>query len=772
MNRLFKFIMGIFAGCILVSCTVQTEPEALVLVPYPDQLELTEGHFKITGHTRVYVSEDDPLLVSTAKYFIEKLDMMFGMTLETGSTNDPGNSKQAVILVLDGNLTDLGQEGYHLDVTPDQVVVKAKTNNGIFYGIQTLIQVIHSNSGEAGNRKISIPALRIVDKPVLEWRGMHLDVSRHFFDKEFIKKYLDILAAHKMNVLHWHLTDDQGWRIEIKKYPELTNLAAWRVDHTDKPWNYEVEITNDPGKKLYGGYYSQEDIREIVDYARQRFITIVPEIEMPGHSQAALTAYPHLSCSGKPYVKPDVPFEFTDPYCAGNDSTFIFLEDVLLEVMDMFPSEYIHVGGDEAKKTPWIHCSKCQALMKREGLTDVDQLQSYFIRKIDAFLEDHGRKLIGWDEILEGGLAPGAAVMSWRGERGGIRAAMSGHKVVMTPSGFLYFNRMQDVQDPDSPARGLQLQDVYQYNPVPENLAEENRKFIMGVQACLWTENTQKPERAELQLLPRLAALSEIAWTSPEKRSWTRFHDQLLGYYSYLDRLGTNYFVPAPTGLESRVFYQEQCEISMDVDLGNTEIRYTLDGSDPEGSSTLYQGPFSVSGNTVIAARTFLPNGKFSHAKRVSIRKEPLRDAMPGETKFEPGLKYVHYSGSISSLDQFELLVPADSGITGNFIIPMEPEQDLYGFEFTGMIRIGKEGVYSFTTDSDDGSRLYVNDELIVDNDGIHGAHPVSGQIPLKAGFHPVRLMFFENLYGQHLKVWIEGPETGKTIIPDSLLYH
>ena len=750
-----------------------TEPDRLALVPWPDQVVMNDGHFKISEKTRVYVSGDERELISTVRYFIERLDQLFGLKLETAHYEGGHGKSRSVILVLDKQLDGPGDEGYILEINPDQVVIKSKTANGIFYGMQTLFQLLHTSTGDKKNQQLCLPALEIIDKPAYEWRGMHLDVSRHFFDKEFIMKYLDILATYKMNVFHWHLTDDQGWRLEIEKYPKLTDLAAWRTDHTDRPWSYEVEITSDPQKNLYGGYYTRDDIREIVGYAAERFITIVPEIEMPGHSQAALTAYPQFSCSGKPYVTPDdIPFEFTDPFCAGNDSTFIFLQDVLTEVMELFPSEYIHIGGDEAKKTPWINCPKCQARMRKEGLDNVDQLQSYFIRRVGSFLENHGRKLIGWDEILEGGLAPGAAVMSWRGEEGGIEAAGHGHKVVMTPSHYLYFNRSQSSPDPGSSGSVLTLHDVYRYDPVPEILTGEDREYVMGVQACLWTENTQTPSRAEYKLLPRLAALSEIAWTTKDNKNWQRFSEQIENQYTFLDRMNASYFIPPPAGLGDRVFYQDQCEVSMECGLKNAQIRYTLDGSDPDESSLLYRGPFTVAENTAITARTFLPSGKRSKPSRGIFRKEPLRDPVPESATLDNGLEYIRYTGSISSLDQFNLLVPAESGITDNFIIPLQPAEDHFGYAFSGMIKIGQEGVYTFYTDSDDGSRLYIHDELLVDNDGIHGANLVAGQIPLAAGYHPIKVLFFEDRYGQHLKVWIEGPGMDKQLITKEYLFH
>jgi len=532
----------LLTGYLFCSCTSEMQSKSVSVIPAPLSLERYNGRFITNQPFPVLFSSVN--LKSTADWLAVKLEDLTGTKARLIYNKNHRSVKKGIYLQLDSTLTDLGPEGYRLVVTTRNIKITAQNPAGVFYGIQSLLQLTELNDNTQA-KGLVVPAVTINDKPRFEWRGMHLDVSRHFENKEFIKKYLDILAAHKLNVFHWHLTDDQGWRIAIDKYPLLTEIGAWRVDRTDKPWDYDQEITNNKTKKLYGGFYTKEDIKEIVDYAANLHITIVPEIEMPGHSQAAMTAYPQLACSGKPYRRPaNPPFEFTDPYCAGNDSTFVFLEDVLTEVMDLFPSEYIHIGGDEAKKTPWIKCPKCRALMKREGVKDVEELQSYFVKRIEKFLEAHGRKLIGWDEIMEGGLAPGAAVMSWRGEEGGIEAASMGHDAVMTPWKYMYFNAYQDSVEAKSNRDDyiLTLAEVYNYEPVPAKLKGEQKKLIMGVQACLWSENIQTPEQAEHHTMPRLCALSEIAWSSPDKKDWNDFNERLNRHYTFLDRMGVRYY--------------------------------------------------------------------------------------------------------------------------------------------------------------------------------------------------------------------------------------
>jgi len=428
--------------------------------------------------------------------------------------------------------TLLPVEWYSLSVTPKTITINAVHEAGLFRGSRTLIQLL-----EQGRTTGSLPCLTITDYPRFPWRGMHLDPCRHFWSVEFTKKYIDLLARYKMNSFHWHLTDDQGWRIEIKKYPELTAVGAWRKGSQVGPYSRR-EYDSIP----YGGFYTQDEIREVVAYAAARHINVVPEIEMPGHALAALAAYPHLGCTGGPYEVSKGWGVFEDVFCAGNDSTFAMLEDVLTEVMELFPSEMIHIGGDECPKEAWKKCAKCQARKNAHGLKDEHELQSYFIQRIEKFVNSKGRKIIGWDEILEGGLAPNAAVMSWQGIEGGIAAARSGHYAVMSPGSHCYFDHYQGdpANEPLAIGGYTTVQKVYSYEPIPAELKPEECKYILGAQGNVWTEYILTPEHVEYMAVPRMLALAEVLWTPKAKRNEADFLSRLENEFPKLDAMKVN----------------------------------------------------------------------------------------------------------------------------------------------------------------------------------------------------------------------------------------
>ena len=464
------------------------------------------------------------------------------MGFELAVTDDrPG--RNSIQLSLDPSLVELEEEGYLLKVDKKGVLIEAPAEAGIFYGMQTLRQLLPAEvfSGTAiENLGWAVPCVEIKDYPRFKWRGMHLDVCRHFMPVEFVKKYIDLIAIQKMNRLHLHLTDDQGWRIEIKEYPKLAEISAWRDEtlvghYSDEPRKFDGQT--------HGGFYTHDDIREIVAYAEKRYVTIVPEIEMPGHSQAALAAYPEISCTGGPFKVSTIWGIRNEVFCAGNEMTFEFLENVLGEVLDLFPGEYIHVGGDECPKDRWEKCPKCQDRIHSEGLKDEHELQSYFIKRMEKYLADNNRRLIGWDEILEGGLAPNATVMSWRGEEGGIAAAKSGHDVVMTPYGYTYFDYYQADPENEPLAIGgfLPLDTVYAYDPVPAELNEQERHHILGVQGQVWTEYIPTPEKAEYMAFPRACAMAEIGWTPLDRKNFNEFSKALAHHLERLDFLNVNY---------------------------------------------------------------------------------------------------------------------------------------------------------------------------------------------------------------------------------------
>ena len=512
--------------CILGMCFHAHPILAQSVIPVPLKMEKGMGSFLLSEKTRLYTN----LQGGEAKLWENYLKAL-PVQLKEARKKD---RKQMLFLLITPKTTQLpSPESYTLSVTSQRIEIRATSGAGLFYGMQTLLQLMQP----AGTGSYSVPSVEIEDTPRFAYRGLMLDVSRHFSTKEFIKKQIDALAYYKINRLHLHLTDAAGWRLEIKKYPLLTDFAAWRTDPTWKKWwngGRKYLRYDEPGAS--GGYYTQDDIREILEYARQHYITVIPEIEMPSHSEEVLAAYPQLSCSGEPYKNSD--------FCVGNEETFTFLENVLTEVMELFPSEYIHVGGDEAGKSAWKTCPKCQKRMKDEHLANVDELQSYLIHRIEKFLNNHGRRLLGWDEILQGGIAPNATVMSWRGEEGGIAAVTSGHHAIMTPGAYCYLDSYQDApySQPEAIGGYLPLKKVYAYDPVPASLTAEQAKLVYGVQGNLWVEYIPTPEHVEYMIYPRMLALAEVAWSAPERKSWPDFHTRALSAVADLQKKGYHPF--------------------------------------------------------------------------------------------------------------------------------------------------------------------------------------------------------------------------------------
>lgn len=496
------------------------------VIPVPLKMEQGTGSFLLSEKTKLYTN----LQGGEAELWENYLKAL-PVQLKEARMKD---RKQMLFLLITPKIPQLpSPESYTLSVTSQRIEIRATSGAGLFYGMQTLLQLMQP----ASTGSYSVPSVEIEDTPRFAYRGLMLDVSRHFSTKEFIKKQIDTLAYYKINRLHLHLTDAAGWRLEIKKYPLLTDFAAWRTDPTWKKWwngGRKYLRYDEPGAS--GGYYTQDDIREILEYARQHYITVIPEIEMPSHSEEVLAAYPQLSCSGEPYKNSD--------FCVGNEETFTFLENVLTEVMELFPSEYIHVGGDEAGKSAWKTCPKCQKRMKDEHLANVDELQSYLIHRIEKFLNNHGRRLLGWDEILQGGIAPNATVMSWRGEEGGIAAVTSGHHAIMTPGAYCYLDSYQDApySQPEAIGGYLPLKKVYAYDPVPASLTAEQAKLVYGVQGNLWVEYIPTPEHVEYMIYPRMLALAEVAWSAPERKSWPDFHTRALSAVADLQKKGYHPF--------------------------------------------------------------------------------------------------------------------------------------------------------------------------------------------------------------------------------------
>lgn len=585
------------------TCTPQLSSEQaqigpqISVIPAPAFVDNKPGRFRIIPDFQILSTLRNPDARRTINSFAEKLRIIEGLDVPFIADSETDIRDNIFVIELVPQKSHLGNEGYELEINPNSMLLQAFRPAGLFYGFQTLLQLLppELETGEnlPGFNQLILPCVKIVDVPRFPYRGMHLDVGRHFFPVSFIKRYIDLLALHKFNTFHWHLTEDQGWRIEIKQYPKLTEISSFRNEtlighYRDLPRKFDGH--------RHGGVYTQQEIRDIVRYALDRFITIIPEIEMPGHSVAALSAYPELSCTGGPFDVSTIWGVKEDVYCAGNEKTFDFLENVLSEVIALFPSEYIHIGGDECPKIRWKNCEKCQARIQEEGLANEDELQSYFIRRIEKFLLSKGRKLIGWDEILTGGLAPEASVMSWRGMSGGIEAARQGHDVIMTPVSFCYFDYYQANPDTEPLAIGglTTLKKVYSFEPVPPVLSEQEAIHIKGAQGNVWTEYIKTPEYAEYMSTPRMTALSEVVWSPKKTRDWQNFRARLEYFFKRLDVLDVNYSLGSYK-VDILPHYDPNIKktwIALESEQHDPPIFFSTGESDSSPEILKYDGPF------------------------------------------------------------------------------------------------------------------------------------------------------------------------------------
>ena len=586
MKKISGFLLCIMCFQII---NAQTTTPLTQLIPKPISIKEASGLFTFYKNTSI---EAAPALLNAKKLLQSQL-------INYNFSSSKNSSK---IIFLQANTKDpIAKEGYAINITPNTISITAKNIQAALLATNTLVQIqlLQNNAQQ-------IPCGSIIDSPRFEYRGMHLDVSRNFYPVSFIKKYLDIMALYKFNTFHWHLTDGPGWRLQINSYPKLTSMSAFRTHNDWKSWwNSDRKYLSEGDPNAYGGYYTQEQAKDIVAYAGARGITVIPEIEMPGHSEEVLAAYPELSCSGKPYVN--------DVFCAGNEASFVFIEKVLTEVMAIFPSKYIHIGGDEAGKGAWKKCPKCQLRMKDNSLKSEEELQSYLVKRVEKFLNKNNRNLLGWDEILEGGLSPNATVMSWRGEQGGIQAAMENHDVIMTPGGETYFDAYQNVPSTQPEAIGgyLPMKRVYNYNPVPAVLPKDKQKFIKGVQGQLWTEYIPTTYHLEYMSFPRAIALSEVGWALNENKNFSDFTQRLQSHYLLLQKLNVNYYHPSTIVevFSSPDMKEQKNKISFSSEIFNANIRYTLDGSTPNINSIKYDQPFYVGGEVTIKASVISNDG-------------------------------------------------------------------------------------------------------------------------------------------------------------------
>lgn len=711
--------------CCLLFAACRKDSPATEIIPTPRSVKAGQGTFDLGGGIRI--APADPLLRPAADYLAQLL-----REEDVAAAQDAGNANLS--LELDPRLP---QQGYTLKITPARIELRGGSCEGVVSAAASLRQLLWSGKG-------SLPALEIDDAPRFAWRGFMLDVARHFFTKEEVMSLTDRLACYKFNRLHLHLTDDQGWRIEIKRYPLLTRRGAWRTpnkhdsvclrraaDERDPKFLLPAKnIRREQGKIRYGGYYTQDDIREIVAYAAQRGIEVIPEIDLPGHSLAAIGCYPQLACDGRGgWGK-----HFSTPLCIGRDSTIAFCKNVLTELFDLFPSQYVHIGGDEVERTPWETCPDCQRRIRAEKLEGAGELQAWFTRKTEQFLAAHGKTLLGWDEITEDGLTPQSAVMWWRSWMPSTLTAalQNGHRVIESPSEFLYLNGELDRNT---------LSKVYGWEPLPESLRAW-QEGLLGIQANMWTEDVPTADAAGERLFPRLLAVAETAWSAPEKRDFADFRRRLPLHLRQLERAGWNYRLDDVEGVcDDNVFIGAATVRLLPPE--SAELYYTLDGTVPDTASQRYTAPFSITDCCTLTLRCYNRRGVAAEIRRASFR--PTRYAEPSADagNLQNGLlvRWYDYDGdNCADIDEAPLQA---NFITDSVVIPDGVTGNI-GLICDGYIDIPADGIYSFYTYSDDGSTLAIDGRTVVDNDGLHSRTERSGQAALRRGVHSFSLRYFD----------------------------
>jgi hexosaminidase len=706
-------------------------------------LECKGGKFTLKSST-VFVANDESTH-KIADFFIAKIRRSTGYDLSKQS-NKP--SSNYINLEIVANL-DVNDEGYTVEVIDNSVTVLAKTPQGLFYGLQTVMQLLPAEIESPAPVEMTwtMPNVFIKDQPRFKYRGQHLDVCRHFHNTEYIKKQLDVLAMFKINKFHWHLTDDQGWRIESKKYPQLNEISTSRTEGDGS---------------VYGPYfYTHEQIRDIVAYAGERFIEVIPEIELPGHGVAALSAYPEYSCTGGPFEVRNVWGVSNDVFCAGNDKTFVFLTDIIEEVIPLFTSDYFHIGGDECPKGRWERCPKCQQRIKTENLKDEHALQSWFIGRIEKVLLKHNKKMIGWDEILEGGLAPSATVMSWRGEKGGMDAANMGHDVIMTPSGWLYLDNYQGDPKIEPLAIGgyTTLEKTYSYEPLPEGLNDDKANHILGAQGNVWSEYLYTPEHTEYMTYPRIIALAEVTWTQKEQKDYQDFERRIANQLVRLDGHGINYYIPVPEQPSSSSDYLVFVDSAV-VELTTTrpvKILYAIN-SNADDNLSEYTAPLTFYETTMLYVRSVLPSGKMSRARTIYIVKEvfaPAADIAP-----KPGLQADYYKGKYFKTAELDAKTPDETEWVESFRQVKYRvhdyreinESDYYSVILTGHFHVPEDGVYCFSTTVDG---LWLDGKLVIDNAGRVRKNANSDRsIALAKGYHAIKIVRLGNIIGGWPSQW------------------
>lgn len=711
-----------------ITAFVSTALGQASVIPKPRSLETIPGSFALTRETRIVAKDKSGR--RSADLLNNALQSRFGFGLKIAKKQQPNS------IVLDEG--GQGAENYVLNVEPDKIYIRGG-EPARFYAIQTLLQLIPVIRAD----RVDIPAVKISDSPRFRYRGMHLDISRHFQPVEFVKRFIDLMSQYKFNYFHWHLTDDQGWRIEIKKYPRLTEVGSKRPETVK-----ERNLTPYIGDGIpHGGFYTQKEIKDVIAYARARHITVIPEIELPGHASAAIAAYPQLGCKADYQYKVQTTWGiFKETFCP-TDETFKFLEDVLDETIELFKdSPYIHIGGDEVLKDHWKESAFVQELKKKENLKDEHEVQSYFIRRIEKFINSRGKKIIGWDEILEGGLAPNATVMSWRGMRGGIEAAKAKHDVIMTPTDYVYFDYGQGdpAYEPLNIGSYVPLEKVYSFEPVPKELTADEAKYVIGGQANIWTEYIKTPQHVEYMAFPRMLALAEVVWSRAEDRDYADFLRRLNAHLPWLDAQGVNYRIPEPGGLRNVITQDEKVMIELQPAAG-TRIHYTVDGSTPDERSAVYERPIEIALKEREAAtlKTIVVNaaGRKSFVYAATIVRDRMREPVDVADP-KPGLRY-------------ELFIPRGdigegerkTGETRSIFLNQFANQGVdlkqpFVATFDGYFRAPADGLYEVQVDSTWDATVVLASEMIIDDVGTKERKVKSAIVPLRAGSHRVSIRY------------------------------
>ena len=757
----------IVSACVFSSCTPTVKQEIAIL-PTPVSLTEQSGSFVLKDGMKIGVS--DQSLFPAVGYLQEILRNVISSSVEV--TTD----KNQVDMYF--QLKDTGGKSgsYKLQSTPEYIRVEANDYSGIISAITTIRQLLPAAIEVQGEKQTySIPVVQIEDVPRFEWRGFMLDASRHFWSKDEVKHVLDLMSLYKLNKFHWHLSDDQGWRIEIEKYPLLTEKGAWRkfneqdricMARAKEEDNTDFLIPEDKiriveGDTLYGGYYTHDDIKEIVAYATQRGIDVIPEIDMPGHFLAAISQYPELACDGLIGWGET----FSSPVCPGKDATLEFCQNVFKEVFELFPYEYVHMGGDEVEKANWKKCPLCQKRIRTEKLGSVEELQAWFVRDMEKFFLANGKKLIGWDEVVADGLSSDAAITWWRSWAKDAlpTATAQKQKVIACPNEYFYFDYAQDQNS---------VKKILAYDPcADERLSPEQKKYIWGVQANLWAEWIPTMKRIEYLIVPRMIALSEIAWAEPTaKPGLEEFYRQLVPQFKRMDVMRINYRVPDLQGFYKVNAFIDETTVDLTCPLPGTEIRYTTDGSMPTKESALYDGALDVEETTEFAFRTFRPDGSPSDVVRTKYVKAPYVEAVTAPAALQPGLKAVWHDFRGNLCADIDAAPVKGEYVVESVSIPEEVKGNI-GLVLTGYLEVPADGIYTFALLSDDGSTLMLDGELLGDNDGAHSPVEIIVQKALKAGLHPIEVRYFD-CNGGVLQMELVNEKGEKEVLPGAWLKH